>query len=392
MVEFTVADLRWATVGRLSYGFQRTFGDRKPLLVESSTPHALTFAKAREKDGSYGQLYRGDRTTLAFDRSLVSGRDTVAIRTGVEQFDDHFETFVTDSARMLFRPVEKPRRKPAADLKAWHREFGRSFEELGCRVLRESAIGWSNLVGLDPVRERLERAVLLPLQREGLYQKVARAVMPGGVNLLPRGVLLSGPPGTGKTWSMRALAGEAGLPVVSLPCDALMTKWYGESEQRLADVFRLCREAGRMILFIDELDALTRHRQGSHETTARLVSIFLAEIDGLAGCPAVVLVGSANAVSSIDAAVLDRFDVTIAFDLPTAEQRRLALSYYARHLLPGDIADLADRMDGWSLRRLARFAESVVRAYVSGLDLSQLEAPEPPLPAMEDYVRELAAS
>jgi AAA+ superfamily predicted ATPase len=115
-------------------------------------------------------------------------------------------------------------------------------------------------------------------------------------------------------------------------------------------------------------------------------------MDGLAGTPEVVLVGSANAVSSIDAAVLDRFDTTVTFGLPAAAQRRAALSYYAKHLPADEVAVLADRMEGWSFRRLARFAESVVRTYVSGLDLTRLEAPDPPLPAMEDYVRELAAN
>src|SRR5207249_4082464 len=127
-----------------------------------------------------------------------------------------------------------------------------------------------------------------------LYQKVARRVVPHPVNVLPRGVLLHGPPGCGKTWSMRVIAGEAGLPVVILPCEAVLTKWYGESEQRLANVFAQCREAGRMILLIDEIDAIAKHRNESHETTARMVSILLSEMDGLAESNQVLLVGSAN--------------------------------------------------------------------------------------------------
>lgn len=388
-VEFTVAGLSWTTGSHLVELFQGKFGGSAPLLVESAVEGYLRIAKAQEKDGSYGRLYTKDRTTLAFRQSIGRGRHEIKIETGVAEFNDHFETFVTEAARVLFPPVEKPRRQPGMDAKAWQKEFGRSFERLGCQVLRESLTTWRDVVGLEPVRQRLERAVLLPLMREGLYQKVARAVMPSAINLMPRGVLLVGPPGTGKTWSMRALAGEAGLPVVSLPCDALMTKWYGESEQRLAGIFRLCREAGRMILFIDELDALARHRQDSHETTARLVSILLAEMDGLAGSSEVVTVGSANAIESIDTAVLDRFDLTIPFDLPNADQRRCALAYYARHLAPEDVADLANRTDGWNFRRLARFAEAVVRTYVAGLDVSQLEASTPPLPQMDDYLKEL---
>jgi SpoVK/Ycf46/Vps4 family AAA+-type ATPase len=213
--------------------------------------------------------------------------------------------------------------------------------------------------------------------------------MPHPVNVLPRGVLLHGPPGCGKTWSMKVIAAEAGLPVVVLPCDAVLSKWYGESENRLAGVFGLCRQAGRMILLIDELDALARHRSESHETTARMVSILLSEMDGMAESSEVLLVGSANDVESIDRAVLDRFDLTIEFGLPGPSQLQAALAYYAKHLSEDEVAELAARLDGWNFRKLARFAEDVVRSYVSGLDLRLLEAKDAPLPRKEDYLAAL---
>lgn len=274
-------------------------------------------------------------------------------------------------------------------MKSWHEDFGRSFEKMGCRVLRESALGWKDLMGLPHLRERLERSVLRPLVREQLYQKIVAHVMPHRVNVLPRGVLLFGSPGCGKTWSMRVIAGEAGLPDVVFPCEAVLTKWYGESEARLARLFGLCREAGRMILLIDELDALARHRNESHETTARMVSILLSEMDGLTESSEVLLVGSANNVESIDRAVLDRFDLKIEFGLPNRDQLHAALSYYARQLPSDDVAEIVERLNGWNFRRIARFAEDVVRSYVSSLDLSLLEASDPPLPRKQDYLAAL---
>ena len=260
---------------------------------------------------------------------------------------------------------------------------------MGCRVLRESALGWKDLVGLHHVRDRLERSVVQPLAREELYQKVAMRVMPHRVNVLPRGVLLHGPPGCSKTWSMRVIAGEAGLPVVVLPCDAVLTKWFGESENRLSSVFALCREADRMILLIDELDALARHRSESHETTARMVSILLSDMDGLAESNQVLLVGAVNDVELIDRAVLDRFDLKIEFGLPDRDQLQADLAYYAVQLSPDDCVELVERLNGWNFRKIARFAEEVVRSYVSNLDLNLLEADEPPLPRKEDYMSAL---
>jgi SpoVK/Ycf46/Vps4 family AAA+-type ATPase len=275
---------------------------------------------------------------------------------------------------------------PAEDPTAWYDKFGRSFEGAGCRVLRDHTLGWRDLTGLCHVREVLERSVFAPLARETLYRRIARRVMPQHVRVLPRGVLLYGPPGCGKTWSMRVLAAEAGLPVVVLPCDAVLSMWYGESERRLAGVFRLCRQAGRMILLVDELDALARHRRVSHEATSRLISILLTEMDGLADASETLLVGSINDLDSIDAAVLDRFDLRIEFGLPTEHEVQSALTYYAAHLPPEDIAEVAAHLRGCNYRQVSRFAEHAVRTYVAGLNLTQLEATDPPLPRKEDYL------
>ena len=384
-VEFTVALLSWNSARKLGDQFQRTFsGVMTPVLVDFSFLGNMTVHKVREEGNGHRRHTGVNRTTLAFNGHVDSATHQIAITAGTAAFNDHFETFVMEAAKILLPPVERaPTGKPGT---SWQKEFGCEFEDLGCHIIRETAIGWPDLAGLADVREQLERAVLTPLFREDLYQRIASAVMPGGLNLLPRGILLSGPPGTGKTWSMRALAGEANLPVITLPCGALLTKWYGESERRLTEVFQLCRNAGRMLLFIDELDALARHRQDSHETTARLVSILLAEMDGLSGCSSALVVGSVNDPGAVDPAVLDRFDVAIAFALPGFKQRQAAFAYYARHLSAEDHADLARRTEGWNFRRIARFAESVVRMYVAGLDLSQLEAREPPLPRLQDYL------
>jgi hypothetical protein len=365
--------------------FQESFSKFAPVFLDSNTRYGFKLEKSRKEDGSFARLYTADNTTLTFQNDRLRAGYCVEIRTNLKDFNDHFEVFVTDAARTVF-PPSGPVSVDAGDLESWRKEYGRAFEKLGCRVLRESSLGWSDLAGLDNLRERLERSVFQPLAREQLYQKIASRVMRHPPNVLPRGVLLYGPPGCGKTWSMRVIAGEAGVPVVVLPCEAVLTKWYGESENRLANVFALCHEADRMILLIDELDALARHRNESHETTARMVSILLAEMDGLNESSRILLVGSVNDVKSIDRAVLDRFDLKIEFGLPAREQLAAALTYYSRQLSPEDVAEIVRHFDGWNFRQVSRFAEEVVRRYVSSLDLNLLEAPEPPVPRKQDYL------
>jgi SpoVK/Ycf46/Vps4 family AAA+-type ATPase len=390
-VEFVVAHLSWETASRLAHEFQSKFAKSDSLFADAYDPAWIVLRKPRHNQGIVGRLLGPGETRLLFRTDHFGGGYCVRIQAALDEFNDHFEVFVMDSAKSLFPPQDKAaeKKKTATDLQSWHKEFGRAFEKLGCRVVRETKLGWKDMVGLDDLRQRLQRSVFQPLAREGLYQKITQRVMPHAVNVLPRGVLLYGPPGCGKTWSMRVIAGEAGLPVVVLPCNAVLTKWYGESENRLASVFAQCREANRMILLIDELDALARHRAESHEATARLVTILLSEMDGIAEATQVLLVGSVNNVDAIDPAVRDRFDLKMEFRLPDREQLRAALAYYARQLTSDDIDELVEQMSGWNFRKIARFAEEVVRTYVSTLDLSRLEAADPPVPLKEDYLAAL---
>lgn len=388
-VEFLVAQLPWKTIVGILQQFQDTFAKFAPVFLDASGAQVLKVSKSAEKEGSFRTLYSKEDTTITLQTDLLNAGYAIKIQTNLKDFDDHFEVFVTDAARVVFPAAEKPARRNDRDLDSWYKEFGRAFEQLGCRVLRDSVLGWNDLAGLAHLRERLERSVFLPLAREQLYQKIAVRIMPHAVNVLPRGVLLYGPPGCGKTWSMRVIAGEAGLPVVVLPCDAVLSKWYGESEKRLASVFAQCRAAGRMILLVDEVDALARHRSESHEATARMVSILLSEMDGLVESSGVLLAGSANNLESIDRAVLDRFDLKIEFNHPDREQIQSALAYYARQLSADDAAEIVQRLDGWNFRKIARFAEEVLRRYVGSLDLTQLEAHDPPLPEKKDYLAAL---
>ncbi len=386
-VQLIVAFLPWEILQKLVSSFLDSFG--KHAFVESFGFRNFTLKKAIEKAGGYG-IYIREQTSLCFSQNLLGGNYSVTIATSMSDFNDHFEDFVTNTAKTLFPPIEKPKKKPTAGLESWYKEYGSMFQKLGCRVSHDTSLGWKDLVGLDSLRERLERTIFVPLAREPLYQKIAERVMTPRARLLPRGVFLSGPPGCGKTWSMKVIASEAKLPVVILPCEAVLSKWFGESENRLASVFRLCREVGRMILMIDELDALARHRSDSHEVTARMVTILLTELDGLVESSEVLIVGAANNVELIDKAVLDRFDTKIQFEIPTRTQLLAALVYYAKQLSSEDHAEIVEKLDGWNFRRLAKFAEQVIRAYVSQLNLNLLEASEPPLPRKEDYLAVLS--
>jgi AAA+ superfamily predicted ATPase len=168
------------------------------------------------------------------------------------------------------------------------------------------------------------QAVLLALASPERYREWgARA---------PKGVLLYGPPGTGKTLLARCLAGEAGAHFFHVRAADVVSKWYGEAEQRMQGVFEKARNATPAIVFFDEIDALAPHRDGAHEVTHRVVSTMLEYMDGLEAIEGVVIVAATNRPEALDPAIVrpGRFDRLVEIGLPGPVGRRQILEIHCR--------------------------------------------------------------
>lgn len=140
----------------------------------------------------------------------------------------------------------------------------------------------------------------------------------------PRGVLMYGPPGTGKTLLARCLAREAGARFIHMRATDVTSKWYGEAEKRLQAAFDVARKQAPAVIFFDEIDAIARNREDSHEATHRVVSTLLENMDGLEESKGVVVIAATNRPESVDSALTrpGRFDRLVEVPLPDAAGRR----------------------------------------------------------------------
>jgi transitional endoplasmic reticulum ATPase len=225
--------------------------------------------------------------------------------------------------------------------------------------------------GLAEVKQRLVEAVEWPLQHPGLFTQAG--IRP------PKGILLSGPPGCGKTLLAKAVASETKVNFISVKGPELLSKYVGESERGVREVFRKARQAAPCIVFFDEIDALVPSRgAGSSDShvAERVLSQFLAELDGVEELKGVLVLGATNRSDLLDPAILrpGRFDEVVEIPLPDESGRReiFAIHLHDKPLDVGiSVKDLASQTDGFSgadissvCTRAARFA--VRRAVQAG--------------------------
>lgn len=206
-------------------------------------------------------------------------------------------------------------------------------------------VGWKDVGGLDEIRKLLLGALEWPTRYPQLF---ARAKLG-----MPRGILFSGPSGTGKTLMAKALAGELEINFITVEGPALFSKWLGESEKALRQVFKAARQAAPCILFFDEIDAMAPVRGGGTEVGApdRMVSQLANGMDSLQDLDGVVVLGATNRMELVDPALLrpSRFDYIVDFPMPGQQQRLEIFKVHAsgRPLARDvDFADLSRRTEG----------------------------------------------
>ena len=223
-------------------------------------------------------------------------------------------------------------------------------------------VKWADIGGLDTVKKELQEAVEWPLKYPDLYDKIGYS--------MPKGILLYGPSGTGKTLLAKAVATESEANFISVRGPELLSKWVGESERGIREVFRRARQASPCVIFFDEVDALapTRGMGGDSMVTERVVSQLLTELDGVQSLHGVVVLAATNRIDIVDTALLraGRFDKLIQTPLPDKAARKEILKIHmkgvpiAKDVDVDRIIEMTEGLSGADMSLLTNTAVSIV--------------------------------
>ena len=185
--------------------------------------------------------------------------------------------------------------------------------------IQRPTVKWSEVGGLDSIKQELVDLMDWLLNHSEIYE--IADIRP------PKGILLYGPPGTGKTLLAKAVASNSNANFISIKGSELLSKWAGESEKAIQEVFRKARQLAPCIIFFDEFDAIAFQRKTDREeinSTDKIMSQILTEMDGIENLDNVIVIGATNRIDLIDKALLrpGRFDRVIEIPIPTVESRR----------------------------------------------------------------------
>jgi transitional endoplasmic reticulum ATPase len=218
-------------------------------------------------------------------------------------------------------------------------------------------VKWDDVGGLEEVKAALKEAVEWPLKNPESFSRIG--IRP------PRGILLYGPPGCGKTYIVKALANEAGVNLVAVKGPEILTMWVGESERKLRDVFRRAKQVAPSVILFDEIDSLAPKRgiEMGTRVTEQVVSQLLTEMSGIEDMEGVVVIATTNRPDIIDTALLrpGRFDKLVYVPAPDEKTRLEIFKVHTREMpLKGvNLEKLAKETDGYSgadIEALAREA------------------------------------
>ncbi|VDK46912.1 unnamed protein product [Anisakis simplex] len=228
----------------------------------------------------------------------------------------------------------------------------------GAIIMEKPNVKWDDIAGLEGAKEALKEAVILPIKFPQLFTgnpfiQIFRFFS----NRKPwRGILLFGPPGTGKSYIAKAVATEANNSTFfSVSSSDLMSKWLGESERLVKQLFEMAREHRPSIIFIDEIDSLCSSRSDTESESARRIKTeFLVQMQGVGNdCEGILVLGATNIPWVLDAAIRRRFEKRIYIPLPEANARKDMFKLHIGNSTPHSLTEedfktLADRTEGFS--------------------------------------------
>ena len=272
---------------------------------------------------------------------------------------------------------------------------------IGFDSAKGTGITYEDIGGLHDEVERVREMIELPMKHPEVFQKL-------GIDP-PKGILMYGPPGTGKTLIAKAVANESGAYFLYIAGPEIIGKYYGESEQRLRDIFEEAEEKSPSIIFIDEIDSIAPKREDVYgEVERRVVAQLLSLMDGLEERGQVAVIAATNRVNAIDPALRrpGRFDREVEIGVPDLEDRIEILQIHVRGMPLSDDVDLCELAEnthgfvGADLSSLTReSAMKTLRKYLPEINLDDEEIPKEVLDGMivtgedfEDALREIEPS
>ena len=243
-------------------------------------------------------------------------------------------------------------------------DFNKALRDITPSAMREVYIeipdvDWEDIGGVDSVRKDIQEAVEWPLKYPDAYEKIGYS--------MPKGVMLHGPSGTGKTLIAKAVAKESGANFISVRGPELLSKWVGESERGIREVFRRARQASPCVIFFDELYSIAplRGASGDSQVSERVVSQLLTELDGIQSLDSVLVLAATNRMDMIDPALIrsGRFDKLLYIGQPEKDAREKILKIHTKGKpLSNEVnlSKIAEMTDGFSGADLAAVVNTAV--------------------------------
>lgn len=256
--------------------------------------------------------------------------------------------------------------------------------------LKGAEFNFSMVAGYEDVKREIQDSIILPIQKPEAFDEIAKLTRKIPGRNRPRAVLFEGDPGVGKTTMARVVAYQCNIPLVYVPIESIMSKYYGESSQNLAYVFDAAALFPSALIFLDEIDALAGNRDdGMFEATRNLLSVLLRKLDGFEGKPKTITLGATNRKQDLDRALLSRFDKSIYFPLPNLHERKEILKTYAMQLSDEEALSIAELLEGSSGRNIKDFCDYVERKWASKIILSGQEITAPDFSTYQETAKNL---